>query len=82
MTKRNKHQIDPAEEWQTGHFFVSSVAEWRAGRDVEKLIAGMRHEPYPFTVWFVPLPISESYSIERFGPKVDGAVQVASYGLS
>ena len=83
MSNRNTYKIDPAEEWQEGHFFVSSVAEWHTGRDAEGLIKAMRREPFPFALWFVPLPENAAYKIKNYGPEEStGAVQVASYGLA
>lgn len=81
MTKRNTHKIDAAQEFQQGHFFVASIAEWRSGRDIEALIKHMRTEEFGFTVWWVPVPQDSEYNIKNFAPKVKGAVQVASYGL-
>ena len=81
MTKRNTHKIDPAKEWQQGHFFVASIAEWRSGRDIEALIKHMRTEKFGFTVWWVPVPDYSEYSIRDSAPNVIGAVQVVSYGL-
>ena len=81
MTKRNTHKLDDVQEWQQGHFFVSSVAEWQTGRDIEALIKSMRREPYPFMVWYVPLPEDAAYKIKNYAPDIDGAVMVASYGF-
>ena len=70
----NAHKIE-----QTGHYFAASIAEWRTGPNADKLIEDMQREPFPFMVWFVPLPENAAYDVEDFRPVVDGAVNVASY---
>lgn len=81
MAKETKYKMDRQAEWQSGHFYLSSVAHWRTGRDIEALVKEMRLDPFPFTVWFVPCEEQEQYSIKMFAPQVEGAVMVASYGM-
>lgn len=62
-----------------GHFFVSSVAEWRTGTDIEKLIKAMKSGGFPFKVIWVPLPEKAHYSINYYAPEVEGCILLASY---
>jgi len=63
----------------TGHYYASSVAEWQVDNDLEKLIKFFKSEDFPFTIWFVPVPIDTDYKIENYGPVVDGRVVIAKY---
>ena len=77
---KNKPKFDKQAPYCEGHFFLSSVAEWQTGRDIEALIKHMRLSPYPFAVYFVPLKEDAPYKIVNYMPDVEGTVCVASYG--
>lgn len=64
-----------------GHFFTSSIAEWRTGKDPEALIAAMQANGYPFCLIWVPLPEDAQYTIEHYVPNVPGAFLIASWGF-
>lgn len=57
-----------------GHFFASSVAEWLADDDIERLIRSMKRSGLPFALWYVPAHVGDEYEIERYAPKIEGAV--------
>jgi hypothetical protein len=42
--------------------------------DIERLIRYMKKHDMPFSLWYVPLDVSEAYAIESYAPKVQGAV--------
>ena len=71
-------KADPHPE---GHFYASSVAEWKTGNDIEAVIKHMRQEQFPFAVWYVPVPEDTPYRIEAYAPIVKGAVLIARYGF-
>jgi len=51
-----------------------------ADRDVASLIAKMKRDShFPFTVWYVPLPVSAHYAIDFYQPVVDGCILLARY---
>lgn len=77
-----KQKLDEAQQHHKGHFFVSSVAEWRTGRDPAELIKAARVDDYPFHLWFVPLDKDANYEIEFYAPKVEGAVLIGTYGFT
>lgn len=52
------------------HYFASSVAEWRAGPDLIKLLADMQRSGYAFNVFKVSLPATTNYKIEAYTPVV------------
>jgi hypothetical protein len=79
--KKNPLRLDAETEHTTGHFYLSSVAEWRTGRDLPKLITAMRRSGFPFMVYWVPVSEADQYRIENYAPQVPGAVQIATYGL-
>ena len=64
-----------------GHFFASSVAEWRTNDDPAALIKIMQTGGFPFRVWWLPVPADAHYMIENYAPKVEGVAPVASYGF-
>lgn len=64
---------------ELSHYFASSVAEWRTGNDLEKLIKLFKKEDFPFKVWFVPLNENAGYKIESYAPLVEGRVLIANY---
>jgi hypothetical protein len=76
------HKIDVQTDGQPGHYFASSVAEWKIGADVNKLVEHMRREPFPFSVWFVPLPDTAAYEIDNCRPVVEGAIKLATEQLN
>ena len=80
--KQNSQKFDATLAAKTGgHFFASSVAEWRTNADPAALIKIMQTGGFPFRVWWVPVPAEAHYSIEHYSPKVEGATPVASYGF-
>ena len=56
------------------HFYASSVSDWHVDSDIERLIRYMKKHDMPFSLWYVPLDVSEAYAIESYAPKVQGAV--------
>lgn len=52
------------------HYFASSLAEWRTGTDLVKLIADMERSGFPFNVYRVELPADAPYEIEYYRPKL------------
>ena len=64
-----------------GHFYASSFAEWRTGKNPEALIAAMQAGGLPFCLIWVPLPEDAEYTIEHYVPKVPGAFLIASWGF-
>jgi hypothetical protein len=53
------------------HYFASSLASWRTGTDLDKLIADMKRENFPFNVYRVELPETAAYAINYYTPQVD-----------
>ena len=64
---------------EEGHFFLSSVATWRTGTDLIALLAYMKREGYPFSVWWVPVPVDMEYSIKFYAPQIEGSIQMMIY---
>jgi hypothetical protein len=52
------------------HYFASSLASWKTGTDLDKLIADMKRDGFPFNVYRVDLPPSATYKINQFQPQV------------
>lgn len=61
------------------HFFLSSAASWRTGCDLLALIAEMKRDGYPFSIWYVPVQENSPYKIEMYAPQVPGAIELAVY---
>jgi hypothetical protein len=61
------------------HFFVSSVAHWRTGKDLETLIKFFKAQGYNFNVFLVPVAEDYSYEIDWYAPQVEGSYVIASY---
>ena len=61
---------------EQGHYFGSSIAEWRVNENKDELIKGMKKYGYSFTVYFVPLPIKAHYKIRNYQPVVEGCEPV------
>ena len=70
-----------ADKHPEGHFYASSVADWKTGTDIEEVLKHMRRERFPFSVWYVPVPEQSAYTIRGYGPAVKGAVRIARYGF-
>lgn len=81
MAKKQKFDAKLASESANGHFYASSVAEWRTGLDPVALIALMQTGGFPFRVWWVPVSRDAHYKIVQYAPDVVGSVVVASYGF-
>lgn len=64
-----------------GHFFATSIAEWRTGVDREKLVRAMKAGGFPFTLIWVPLPADAHYEIDNFLPVVDGCAVISEFNL-
>lgn len=62
-----------------GHYYASSVAEWRTGTDYNKLVKEMKTGGFSFFVVWVPLPYEAEYEIEHFAPAVKGAVLMEQF---
>lgn len=62
-----------------GHFYSSSLAQWKVDEDPAALVAHMKRDNYPFTLWFVPVPITADYKIMEYMPQVDGAMYLGTY---
>ena len=63
----------------SGHFFASSIAEWRAGTDLEKLIKAMKAGGLNFSLFYVPLPEDSAYKIANFMPQTGGVIHLGTY---
>lgn len=64
------------------HFYASSVAEWMTTtphRDIRQLLKLMDKDGYPYSLWLVPLPHDANYQIERYAPKVEGAILIGTF---
>jgi hypothetical protein len=75
-----KYLVEP-EPTKDYHFFLSSVGEWRTGRNLEELINKMKRDNLPFNVFYVPLPDDAEYKIDFYAPQVKGAVFLGHYGF-
>lgn len=62
-----------------GHYFVSSIMEWKTGMDIGALVAHFKRNKQPFMIFWVPLPESESYKIDNFMPQVEGSIPLTRY---
>jgi hypothetical protein len=60
-------------------FFASSFAEFKTGKDPEKVINFMKAAGMDFTLFFVPLNIKDEYRIDQFKPLVKGAVWLGTF---
>lgn len=78
MTKKPK--FDTLHPTTHGHFYASSVAEWKTSQNPETLIAAMRAGGLAFQLWWVPVPIDAPYRIKFYKPDVPDAVALASWG--
>lgn len=61
------------------HFYASSIAEWKTGTDLVKLLKFMQHEKFEFVVYYVPLPEDAEYDIKSYVPAVDGITYLGTY---
>lgn len=61
------------EQEQGFHFYASSAAHWKTDTNVDTLLAFMKKDRLPFTVWYVPLPPDASYRISMYAPMAEGA---------
>lgn len=52
------------------HYFASSIASWKTGDDLDKLIADMKRDGFPFNVFRVDLPGTATYKIAYYRPEV------------
>jgi len=64
-----------------GHFYASSLAEWKTDTDPEKLIKAMKAGGYNFSLHYVPLPEKAHYKIEHYSPVVEGSVFLGMYKI-
>jgi hypothetical protein len=62
-----------------GHYFASSVAEWRVSDDLEGLIKYFKSEDFPFVIWHIPLDIHADYKINGYVPDVYERTVIANY---
>ncbi len=56
----------------THHYFVSSVAEWKTGTNLEELKKHMIRSGFEFAIWKVPGDEDSEYEIRSFVPQVEG----------
>lgn len=63
-------------EMEKGHFFASSVGEWRVDTDLVALVKYMKRHNLPFNIWYVPLDKKAPYEIRWFAPQVEGVVHI------
>jgi hypothetical protein len=63
----------------THHFFVTSMAEWKVGYDLETLIKYFKKSKYTFAVYLVPGTTDANYEIKMYQPDVEGLVWLATY---
>ena len=57
------------------HFYASSVAQWATTndkRDLRQLLKLMDKDGYPYNLFLVPVPHTESYNINFYQPQVEG----------
>jgi hypothetical protein len=52
------------------HYFASSLASWKIDTDLDKLIADMKRDGFPFNVYRVDLPGTATYKINHYQPQV------------
>jgi len=64
---------------QGWHFFASSQFEWRTDANLTKLLKGMNRDPYPYNLFYVPLPADAEYKIKHFAPVVEGTIFLGQY---
>lgn len=64
---------------QDFHFYASSIAEWRTGTDLVKLIKTMQSDDFEFVIYYVPLPADAPYNIKSYIPAVDDIVYLGTY---
>ena len=64
----------PQPQPQPYHFYASSIAEWKCEENIETLFKFMKKEKLPFAVWYIPLPLESTYSIQEYAPVVEGAI--------
>lgn len=82
MTNANRMKLDSLQRGgHSRHFYASSVCGWWTGADVADVIKRGHKGGDPFVVWFVPCGKNDSYMIENYAPKVEGAFRLASYGF-
>jgi hypothetical protein len=60
------------------HFFVTSAYDWRTGTNLFDALDRLPvwAEDQIISIWKVPGPEDQAYSIQHFSPMVDGAVEV------
>ena len=63
------------------HFFLSSVGEWKTGKNLDDLVAKMKRSGLSFNVFYVPGPEDAEYKISCYAPQVEGAVFIGYYGF-
>ena len=59
------------------HFYASSIATWAVTtpeRTLKQLLTLMEKEGYPFSLFYLPVPHTANYKIERYQPQVEGAI--------
>lgn len=69
------------EQKQGFHFYASSVACWKTDTNVDALLAYMKKDRLPFTVWYVPLPSDAGYKISMYAPMAEGAFCLQFFDL-
>ena len=65
-----------------GHFYASSLGEWRVDTDLSALIKKMERGGMNFVVVWVPLPIEAHYEIEYYRPVVEGCRNISHHMLA
>jgi hypothetical protein len=56
------------------HFFASSVGEWQVDEDLFTLLLKMDKMRWDYTVYYVPVAITEPYKINMYAPMVEGVI--------
>lgn len=75
-----KFTMEPEpDEAPVGHFFASSVANWRTSINLDELIKTMKKDGYQFNLFYVPVPKDAEYDIKMYAPQVPGAVWLGAY---
>ena len=59
---------------QNFHIFGSSIAEWKVSEDIHEVIAFMSRSKYPYSLFYVPLPVDAEYEIRHYAPQAEGSI--------
>lgn len=69
---------------ENGHWFASSVLNWRTGTDLRKVLNQLRRDDgadMDVIIWWVPLPESANYDLRHYHPVNVGAKYISHSNL-